>query len=230
MVSIVPPRALVAMEFLEHDQAPVLQAGSPEHSIFRSVWEAILAEAAINADIHPSAVNVRRFWFVENTIQLDCCSIPEWRKGEAEKGVQLFTDPIFESVAFFIHHQNFTMTYSKPVDLLRYKVGVIKGYTYRHEEYFGEQIEARDFTDLFEMIASGRADIATVNSQEFLYQMGQKKWPIVKGPVFHRISFRARVRKEHADLLPALNAAIFRMKKNGEIDRLIGQALREKIY
>lgn len=207
-----------------------LLAGSSDHSVFQSVWSALLKEASIDADLRLAPANIRRFWFVENTVQLDCCSIPEWRQRPAELATQIYTDPIFYSLQFFIHHKDMVVEYNKPEDLLNYRVAVITGHTHMHEEFFGARVEANSFTTLFELIAEGRADIASVNEQEFHFQMGRRDWPVVRGPVFHHLPLRARVRNEYAYLVPLLNDAITRLKLNGQIDTLIGQAMRGEIY
>lgn len=207
-----------------------LRAGSSEHSVFKSVWVAILEEAGIEVNLQPARAKVRRFWFVENDIQLDCCSIPEWRQRPAEVAAQLYTNTIFQSVQFFIHHKDMAIQYTEPRDLSAYRVGVISGHTHVYEEYFRERVEVPNFRELFKLIADGKADIASVNEQEFKFQMGQDQWPIVRGPVFHRLALRARVRKEHVHLLPRLNDAIARMRAAGRIDEIIGKAMRGEMF
>ncbi len=206
-----------------------LTVGRSDHSVFKSVWVAVLEEAEIDFIEREARANIRRFWFVENDIQLDCCSIPEWRSRPMELATQIYTNPIFYSLQFFIHHEDTSIMYQQPSDLSLYRVAVIKGHTHMHEEHFGSSVEVDGFEELFKAIADGRADIASVNEQEFRFQMGRKAWPIVRGPIFHHLPLRARVRKEHADLVPRLNEAIARLKRSGRIDGLIGQAMRDEM-
>lgn len=212
------------------NQQDRLRAGSSEHSVFKSVWTAILEETGLEVGITPARARVRRFWFVDDQIQLDCCSIPAWRGRPAELEMQLYTDVLFDSVQFLIHHEDMKIQYNGPDDLSRYRVGVIVGHSHIHEEKFGSKVVVNSYSELFKLIAEGGADIASANEQEFRFQMGRADWPIVRGPIFHRLSLRARVRKEHAELVPKLNQAIEKLRKNGKIDMLIGTAIRDEVY
>lgn len=205
-------------------------AGCSDQSVFRSVWEAILQDAKVRATIKALPAENRRQAFIENKIQLDCCSIPEWRQRPEEMAQQIYTRPIFYTVQFFIHHKDMAFHYKEPKDLAKYRMGVIKGHSLVYEEYFGGKVEAANFKELLELVAARKADIASINEQEFKYQMGQRDWPVVRGPEYHRLPLRARIRIEHEYLLPRLNLSISRLQKSGKIDALIGAAMRAEIY
>ncbi len=205
-------------------------AGISKQSVLRTAWRAILDETGLPIELKTLQAKDRRLQFVEGRIDLDCCSIPEWRTKPEEMAVQLYTEPFFVSAQFFIYHETMPFHYKTPADLKSKTIAVIRGHDHLHQEYFGDKVLVDDFRELFEAVSDGRADIAIVNEQEFKFQMSQYDFPVAQGDVFHRLAARARVHKSRADLLPKLNGAIKKLKSSGEINMLIGREMRKRMY
>lgn len=218
---------LPANHLLAEDE---IYAGISKQSVLRSAWKAILKETGLPVKLLPMAADMRRADFIKGDIILDCCSIPEWRTEPEEVAVQLYTEPFFVSAQFFIYHETIPFHYRSPEDLKDQTVAVIKGHNHLHQEYFGAVYPVENFTEMFRAVANGNADIAIVNEQEFKFQISQYNFPVSMGDVYHRIAARARVHKSRADLLPVLNAAIKKLRSQGDINMLVGMAMREQIY
>lgn len=200
---------------------------SLSNSSFKDLWQAIIIEAGINANFVTASRNNRRDALVNGTLAMDCCSIPAWRATEAERAVQLYTDPIFYATDHLILQQGRDYDLSDSNDLSAYKIAVVKGFSYVGEDSFVDVIEVLTMDETFELVASGKADLTIANSQEFWRRLRLKPNPLKLGPIHDQVLLRARVHKNWAELLPRVNDAIKRLRKSGQMDMLLARRIRD---
>ncbi|SDD36257.1 substrate-binding periplasmic protein [Kordiimonas lacus] len=203
-----------------------VRTGHSSASVFNDVWQAILKEADIQPEFVITTDDEKRRLFIEGALELDCCTIPEWRNRPEERAVQLYTSHFFYSALHIVHRPDLPIVYRAPEDLGAYRVSVVRGHDYVHGEFFGSTVLAGSIDEAFQMVADGYADMAIANKQELMFRKKGQSLPLVLGPELHTLAMRARVHKSRPDLLDRLNDAIARMKERGDINIAIGAAIR----
>ncbi len=221
---------LISAPLFADDDEARLKVGVFGESVFKPAWEAVIKDVGLDVEYISSRSAKRRKLFVEDKLDMDCCSIVEWRTRPLEMEKQIYTIPFFVSTQIIIQHKDAQIKYDKPSDLRQYRVAILNDHTQIHQEYFGSTISAANFEGLFKLIADGQADISMINEQEFLFQKAKYDWPVVRGKVYHQLLMRARLHKRNKHLLPMINRSIAKLKKNGTIDVLIGKAMRASMH
>ena len=222
-------RILIAPIFLlgaSMAQAADVTASRLGDSVFRDAWHAILSEAQLEVRMISAPRDVRRDMFARGELVLDCCSVPEWRDRDDEKAAQLWSYPFFYTVDHLILQAGRSYDLPDPTDLLGYKVGIVQGFSYRLDDRFGSTLSRVSLDEVFELVATGGADMTIANHQEFRRRQALKPRPLVLGPAHHELGLMARVHKSRPDLLVRLNDAIRRLKASGQIAALTGARLR----
>ncbi|MFC4349365.1 substrate-binding periplasmic protein [Kordiimonas lipolytica] len=215
--------ALLAAPALASD---LVRAGQSDSIEFDRVWSAILDEAGLDAEIVSAPHERKRGMFVRGDIVLDCCSIPAWRQRPEEKASQLFSDAFFRSTEHYVFRRGHAVA---PVEnALKLRFVRVKGFVYDLEAPFGTAIEVHDIEEVLDHVASGEADVAIVNRQDFERRMRLKPRPLVLGPVHTVADLRVRVHRSRADLLPRINRAIAALKDAGRIEDILKETDVEK--
>lgn len=200
-----------------------------EASVFRDVWHAILDESGIAVELVEIAGHEdRRRRFASGEVLLDCCSIKQWRDREDEMAVQLWSRPVFYTVDHLVLQDGRTYDLPDPTQLKAYKVAVVRGFSYQGDENFGPTIVLTTIEQVLDAVASGKADVTIVNSQEFRRLQAIKRRPLVLGPEHNELVLRARVHNSRPDLLVQIDEAIKRLQSSGRIAALTGARLRSK--
>lgn len=200
-----------------------------EASVFRDVWHAILDESGIAITlVEIPGHEDRRQKFISGTVVLDCCSIKEWRDRKEEIATQLWTRPVFYTVDHLVLQDGRTYDLPDPTNLKAFRVAVVKGFSYQKEDAFGPRVTFKTIDQVLDGVASGKADLTIVNSQEFWRLQKLKRRPLVLGPEHNELILRARVHNSRPDLLVQINEAIKRMQASGRIAALTGARLRSK--
>ncbi|WP_198782729.1 substrate-binding periplasmic protein [Shewanella putrefaciens] len=100
------------------------------------------------------------------------------------------------------------------------QIGTVRGYLYHDDKDF---IRA-DFTseqELIKALDKHRVDAVIAGNYPALYWSTQLRIPVALAAVHSDGDLVFRLRKEHTDLLPAINQAIATLKANGKIDEII---------
>ena len=163
--------------------------------------------------------------FVDGVIAVDCCTAPIWRQDPEEEAVQLFSDVFHYSPEHYVFKKGHRVAIPIPDALAGLRVAIVRGFNYQFEDKFGETVAVRDMEDVLDMLVAERADVAMINQQDFYRRMRLKPRPLELGDTHFIADLRVRVHKDHAALLPAINAAIARLKQNGRIAALLQDVL-----
>lgn len=218
---------LSPLAFVPAAQAEPLRVGLIDSTIYDDAIVAIVKEAGFEAEIIHETVDILREQFVRGELDMDCCSIPEWRTRADEAEVQLFSDHFFVAADHLILGPNVKKpAEGAPLNLEGLRFAAVKGFNYTLDDQIRLRVPVDTIEDAFAALAHGRADVTVFGVQEFFRMQATNPLPVVLGPVTQRYGLRIRVHKDHVDQLPQLNAAIARMKSDGRIDALIGTALR----
>ncbi len=203
---------------------PVIIATS-FHGPYILVWRAILADAGIpfkNIDVLQGR---RRRMFVEGFLTLDCCFSPEWRNRLEEQKTQLFTDSIVTTEIRYIFKKGHVVAIQSPADLNALRIARVRGFNYTLEDYFTHSIPAQSIGDALRLVEVGRADLTQASRIQFEFEMARSNRDLEIGGVANYVNLHGRVHISRAELLPRLNAAIVRMKKDGRIQKILKDAL-----
>jgi ABC-type amino acid transport substrate-binding protein len=203
-----------------------VKAGQSDSIEFDRVWSAILTEAGLEAEIISAPHERKREMFIKGDIVLDCCAIPEWRQRPAEQATQLFSDVFFQSAEHYVFRRGHAVDPVENAAKLRFVK--VKGFVYDLKAQFGTVIEVHDIEEVLDHVASGEADIAIVNRQDYERRLRLKPRPLELGPVHTVADLRVRVHKSRADLLPALNEAIATLRTKGRVADILKETDAEK--
>jgi len=192
------------------------------------VWQAVITEAGIPFKRTTALQGRRRRMFIEGFVTIDCCFSPAWRNRPEEQVVQLFTDSIYVTEIRYVFKKGETIPMPSPQRLRNLRFAVVRGFDYTFMDYFGEIIAVNSPADAMRLVELGRADVTESSKVQFEYDMARHPRALVLGDVSNYTSLHARVHISRADLLPRLNAAIGRMKKDGRIQKILKDAIQSK--
>lgn len=192
---------------------------------FDRVWQAIITEAGIPFKTTKVVQGRRRRMFVDGFLTLDCCVNPSWRNRPEEQVVQLFTDSFYVTEIRYVFKKGKVVPILSPEHIKDLRFAIVRGFTYTLEDYFGETVTARFPGDALRLVELGRAHLTEASRVQFEYDMAQTPRDLELGGLSSYVSLHARVHISRADLLPRLNAAIARLKKNGRIREILNVAV-----
>ncbi|WP_426416491.1 substrate-binding periplasmic protein [Aestuariirhabdus sp. LZHN29] len=116
-------------------------------------------------------------------------------------------------------------------DLRAYRVGVVRGVRYSNEGTEGmERILANDLPQLFDLLEKGRVSVVVtsrVSGSVEVARRGLTPSIVVNGQPLYERPLYHYVHRDHAALIPLLDAEIRRMKASGELQAITDQALDE---
>jgi len=192
---------------------------------FDRVWRAILTEAGIPFKTTKVVQGRRRRMFVDGFITLDCCFNPSWRNRAEEQVVQLFTDSFHVTEIRYVFKKGNVIPIPSPEHLKNLRFAIVRGFTYTLEDYFGETIAARFPGDALRLVELGRAQLTEASRVQFEFDMAKTPRNLELGDISSYTNLHARVHISRADLLPRLNAAIAKLKKNGRIREILNASI-----
>ena len=200
-----------------------LRVGQSDSIAYSRVFAAILTEAGIDAEFVAAPHGRKRRMFMDDVIAMDCCASPVWRQAAGEVDLQVFSDAFYQSPEHYVFRQGQVLQINRPEDLANLRVAKVRGFNYRNEPYFGETISVRDMEDVLDLLVAGRADVGMINGQDFRRRMRLQPRPLELGQIYFTADLRVRIRNNHADLLPRINAAIATLRANGRIEEILSE-------
>lgn len=210
-------------------EQPALVAAQSDSLEYTRVWEAILAEAGLTPEMVALPTMEKRRLFVAGKIHLDCCAAPIWRDVPEERSVQLFTDIIADSPEYYVFRAGQAVRITDAGVLGTLRFAVVRGFTYDGIDRFGSVLAVRDMDEMLEAVATGQADTGIININDFNRRMRAHAWPLELGDIHYIADLRARVHRDHAALVPRLNAAIARLKSSGRIRSILSDRSADNI-
>lgn len=178
-----------------------------------------MREAGIEADVVTAGGSAKRAMFVAGEIMIDCCASPAAFDRDDEQKVQLFSDFMHETAAHFVGRPGEAADILARVSSLRF--AKVRGYFYDLDVDFASIVEADDIDGVLELVAGGAADAAIVTRDELDAWLLREPGSLELGPLHSRTGLHLRVNRARADLLPAIDAAIVRLRDSGQIAALL---------
>ena len=205
--------------------ADPLRAGVPADSVYSDAWKMILEEAGLDIELVGLSSALRRGMFIRGEIQLDCCQAEKWRQRPEEQAIQLFTDTLFYTVDHMVAREEISTEKLTPQALINYRVAVVFDHTYVGSEFFGVSVTVANTREALIAVANNQADIAITNEQDFIRFQLEEELPLKLVGVFYRSQIKARIHKEHEQLVADINGAIGRLKASNAIAQIINKSI-----
>jgi len=155
--------------------------------------------------------------FNKNSIDIECCPLPTWRKGEDE--YSYYSNVAFISEDIYVFPKNKVPSF---VSLEGKIIATVSGYGYLHDDKF-TRIDFNSEFNILRMVANQRVEMGIVDRYIAEHLIKTKGLTVEQGPL-HEKAFRPiRVHKNKKHILPDLNKAIMRLKKHNKIKEIFVQ-------
>ncbi|GGB67861.1 substrate-binding periplasmic protein [Shewanella inventionis] len=116
------------------------------------------------------------------------------------------------------------------IDQLKGKeIGTVRGYLYHDDANF-TRVDFISERELIKALYKDRVKAAISGDLPALYWAKQLNSPITLAAVHSKGQLVMRLRKEHAALLPRINAAIDELQSNGTIKRIIDKYTKQEVF
>lgn len=193
--------------------------GKEVKGIYPDLFREILSGAGVDAvfDVVPNMR--RRIGFEEGKYIISCCSNPVWRQRPKEQTIQVFSKPFYVSKDMFFFPFGKEFPIEDLTSLSNKRVGLVYGYHYRGQEFFGERLDFKGELALMEGLARGRVDVAIINQDIVLASTYKTK--LVLGPLHDEATLHVRVNRSRLDLLDRINQSIVKMIETGKRDEIV---------
>lgn len=164
--------------------------------------------------------------FTKNSIDIECCPLPTWRKGEDE--YSYYSNVAFISEDIYIFPKNKVPAF---VSLTDKTIATVSGYGYLDDDKFTRIDFNSEFT-ILRMVANQRVEMGIVDRYIADHLIRTKGLTVDLGPLHEKALRPIRVHKNKKYILPELNKAIASLKKDKKIKEIFvqyGIADRDKL-
>lgn len=195
--------------------------------VFSDFMEALDERLAVDLQAARPAPPLRaQKMFREGRVQLECCVSKGWRSAPEQVAVTLWTEPVLEVEEVLVFAPGRAFAFARLEDLRGKTIATVRGYGYAGSEYFLRH-DSPDAIALLHKVAQGRSQAGIIDRLELAYlrhahpelQAGKER--LEEGPVINSSELRIRLHRSRAELLPALNAAIAAMRRDGSLQRIM---------
>jgi len=155
--------------------------------------------------------------FKKNSIDIECCPLPSWRKGEDD--YSYYSNVAFTSEDIYIFPKNKVPSL---VSLENKTIATVSGYGYLDDDKFS-RVDFNSEFSILRVVANQRVEMGIVDRYIADHLIKTKGLTVELGPL-HEKAFRPiRVHKNKKHILPELNKAIARLKKANKIKEIFVQ-------
>ena len=109
------------------------------------------------------------------------------------------------------------------------EIGTVGGYLYHNDTEF-TRVDFTSEKELIKALYKDRVKAAISGDLPALYWAKQLNCPVTFAALHSKGHLVMRLRKEHAALLPNINAAIAELQSNGTIDRIIDKYTQQAVF
>ena len=166
--------------------------------------------------------------FADGQVQLECCVSQAWRTAPEQQAVTLWSEPLLEAQALLVFPRGKAFAYADLRDLRGKTIATVRGYGYAGSQYF-RRLDGPDGLALLEQVAKGRSHAGIIDRLELAYlrhrhaELGWLLSDIEEGPLVSRSALRVRLHVSRQAWLPALNAAILGMRRDGALQDILAR-------
>ncbi|PIW59437.1 transporter substrate-binding domain-containing protein [Shewanella sp. CG12_big_fil_rev_8_21_14_0_65_47_15] len=145
---------------------------------------------------------------------------PSWFEKQAFGPQFVQSAPIMQITEYVVTLPENVKQYDS-IDQIKGKaIGTVRGYLYHNDKEF-IRVDFTSEQELIKALNKHRIDAIIVGNYPALYWSSKLGVPVGLAAIHSNGELVLRLRKEHAELLPAINQAITTLKANGKIDEII---------
>lgn len=166
-----------------------------------------------------------RAYFRRGELALEVMVSPSWYDDDPPD-FAVFTDPVLRSDDVLVFPAGEAFAYGgDPSELSGFQVATIRGYRYPGTEHF-QRFDLNNEKQLLEFVSQGRTPVGIVNEHVGAWHAQRMAVDVSFGPVYSTGELALHVHKDYAEpLQDELNAAIARLKAEGEIQAIVASYL-----
>ena len=199
---------------------PYSYSGNDEYpGVFVEMVRAIMDEADIPVEGIPMPAKRAVKALEEGIIDFDFVS-PEWfpQGNVGEKYIK--TLPLFNVTEYFISLPVHAEKYASKKHIYGNPVGTVSGYYYYDDSQF-TRVDFLSEKELVQGLAYGRFEVAILEMRAATAWSNKLSIPITLLEQHTQGDIVIRLRKEHADYLPAINQAIVTLQTSGKLKDIL---------
>ncbi|WP_303473080.1 ABC transporter substrate-binding protein [Aliiglaciecola sp. 3_MG-2023] len=156
--------------------------------------------------------------FEKDQLDIDFMSLSWFKNGDlGDDYVQ--TIGIFELTEYNVTLPKNAKKYSTPHSIYGNQVGTIRGYSYFNDDMF-TRVDFSSENVLIKGLSKGRFEVAILEGLTAQHWANHYNLEITLASIHSRGDIVLRVRREFDHLIPELNTAIRKIKKEGEIEKI----------
>ncbi|SUD18707.1 substrate-binding periplasmic protein [Aquipseudomonas alcaligenes] len=197
--------------------------------VFSDVMHALDERLAVDLQAARPAPPLRaQKMFRDGQVQLECCVSQQWRTAPEQVEVTLWTERVLEAHEVLVFAPGHAFAFTQLADLRGKTIATVRGYGYVGSEYFRRH-DSPDAIALLYKVAHGRSQAGIIDRLELAYlrhghpQLQSGAARVEEGPVINSSELRIRLHRSRAELLPALNAAIAQLRRDGSLQRIMSR-------
>lgn len=181
----------------------------------------LLAHAHIQGQNIPLPPNRTNQALDKGTLDFDIVS-PSWFEHGDFGPLFVKSDPIMTIKEHIITLPQNQTAWMDIANIKGKEIGTVMGYLYHDDSDF-TRADFKSEQELIKALHKGRIKAAIIGDYPAQYWSAQLGLPIAMAAEHSSGDLVFRLRKERAELLPAINAAIAQLKADGTLDRLINK-------
>ncbi len=184
---------------------------SQPKGIYVELFNALFESTSYQIEyVYLSSARIRNE-FKKNAIDIECCPLPTWRKGEDD--YSYYSNVAFTTEDIYIFPKD---KVPLSVSLEDKTIATVSGYGYLNDDKFS-RIDFNSEYSILRVVANLRVELGIVDRYIADHLIKTKALSVDIGPVHEKALRPIRVHKNKKHILPELNKAIARLKKDKKI-------------
>lgn len=187
---------------------------SQPNGIYVELFNALFERTPYQVEyVYLSSARIRNE-FKKNAIDIECCPLPTWRKGEDD--YSYYSNIAFTTEDIYIFPKNKVPPF---VSLTDKTIATVSGYGYLHDDKFS-RFDFNSELSILRMVANERIEMGIVDRYIADHLIKTKGLTVDLGPLHEKALRPIRVHKNKKHILPELNKAIARLKEDKKIKEI----------
>jgi polar amino acid transport system substrate-binding protein len=199
-----------------------------EPGILGELVPLIFAQANIEIEKHNLPPKRTNYALDNGLLDFDFVS-PGWFPNEELSTLFVQSNPIIAIQENIITLEEKANDWQSMDNIKGKEIGTVRGYLY-HDDADFIRIDFTSERDLIRALYKNRVDAAISGDLPALYWAKKLKNPITLAAIHSKGHLVMRLRKEHAALLPQINAAIAELELNGTTQSIIDKYTKQDIF
>jgi len=146
---------------------------------------------------------------------------PSWFENEYVSEQFVLSNAILPIKEYVVHLPKLSLSKTKLEHFNDQRIGTVRGYIYHNDQHF-KRVDFSSEKELVKALATKRVEYAIIGDLPARYWSSKLNVPIEMQVEHSSGTLHIRLHKKYHYLLPIINKSILQLKKEGEIDKIIG--------